>query len=226
MGEVHITNENLKDFIRVAEALQIRGLSKDTSTTEESFTETNLSEIEDQDFPPRNRANTEDLHTQSFTSQDKRIKVISEQASLTSPLNDDEDMEEVTPKSIMRMQQQNIPTNSSTSGVVKPKTESLEFLEETISSNIQQVQQQQQQQQQSIGIANKNITYMNIENYGTDKNVVSSSPTIQQHIVTTRKTFSCLKSVILHCLIYFRIYTSRYKSESTAATNTFYFCRI
>jgi BTB/POZ domain len=33
LGEVHITNDNLKDFIRVAEALQIRGLSKDTSTT-------------------------------------------------------------------------------------------------------------------------------------------------------------------------------------------------
>lgn len=33
LGEVHITNDNLKEFIRVAEALQIRGLSKDTSTT-------------------------------------------------------------------------------------------------------------------------------------------------------------------------------------------------
>jgi BTB/POZ domain len=33
LGEVHITNDKLKDFIRVAEALQIRGLSRDTSTT-------------------------------------------------------------------------------------------------------------------------------------------------------------------------------------------------
>lgn len=37
LGEVHITNDNLKDFIRVAEALQIRGLSKDTSTTVSFF---------------------------------------------------------------------------------------------------------------------------------------------------------------------------------------------
>ena len=31
LGEVHITNENLKDFIKTAEALQIRGLSKDAN---------------------------------------------------------------------------------------------------------------------------------------------------------------------------------------------------
>lgn len=31
LGEVHITNENLKDFIKTAEALQIRGLSKEHS---------------------------------------------------------------------------------------------------------------------------------------------------------------------------------------------------
>lgn len=31
LGEVHITNENLKDFIKTAEALQIRGLSKENS---------------------------------------------------------------------------------------------------------------------------------------------------------------------------------------------------
>jgi hypothetical protein len=37
LGEVHITNDKLKDFIRVAEALQIRGLSRDTSTTVSKF---------------------------------------------------------------------------------------------------------------------------------------------------------------------------------------------
>lgn len=31
LGEVHITNENLKDFIKTAESLQIRGLSRDTN---------------------------------------------------------------------------------------------------------------------------------------------------------------------------------------------------
>lgn len=29
LGEVHITNDNLKEFIKTAEGLQIRGLSKD-----------------------------------------------------------------------------------------------------------------------------------------------------------------------------------------------------
>lgn len=32
LGEVHITNENLKDFIKTAEGLQIRGLSKENNT--------------------------------------------------------------------------------------------------------------------------------------------------------------------------------------------------
>lgn len=41
LGEVHITNDNLKDFIRVAEALQIRGLSKDTTTTVSQFSSIN-----------------------------------------------------------------------------------------------------------------------------------------------------------------------------------------
>lgn len=31
LGEVHITNENLKEFIKTAEGLQIRGLSKENN---------------------------------------------------------------------------------------------------------------------------------------------------------------------------------------------------
>ena len=37
LGEVHITNENLKDFIKTAEALQIRGLSKENSNVRHYF---------------------------------------------------------------------------------------------------------------------------------------------------------------------------------------------
>lgn len=33
LGEVHITNENLKDFIKTAEGLQIRGLSKENNVS-------------------------------------------------------------------------------------------------------------------------------------------------------------------------------------------------
>lgn len=35
LGEVHITNENLKDFIKTAEGLQIRGLSKENNVSVE-----------------------------------------------------------------------------------------------------------------------------------------------------------------------------------------------
>lgn len=193
MGEVHITNENLKDFIRVAEALQIRGLSKDTSTTDENFTETNLTEIED-DFV-RKRTNTnEDHHIQTFTPQGKRLRIISEQSSLANTLNDndDEDMEEEVHQSRL---QQNI--SSSTVNTVKrdsqsvqPKVESLEFLEEAVPTHIQHVQQT---------IGSKNVTYMNIENYTNEKNNVSTtSAPSNQHVVATRKAF--------HSLLYIRGY--------------------
>lgn len=33
LGEVHITNENLKEFIKTAEGLQIRGLSKENNVS-------------------------------------------------------------------------------------------------------------------------------------------------------------------------------------------------
>jgi hypothetical protein len=186
MGEVHITNENLKDFIRVAEALQIRGLSKDTSTTDE--TDTNLTEIED-DFV-RKRTNTNDEHhIQTFTPQGKRLRIISEQSSLANTLNDDEDMEEEVHQPIStttrlqhHQQQQNISSNTVKRDTqsVQPKIESLEFLEEAVPTHIQHVQQQT--------LGNKNVTYMNIENY-TDKTSVNTSnaSSNQQHVVATRK---------------------------------------
>lgn len=187
LGEVHITNENLKDFIRVAEALQIRGLSKDTSSTEE--TDTNLTEIEDDFMRKRTNTNDEQHHIQTFTPQGKRLRIISEQSSLANTLNDDEEMEEeivhqpITTR--LQQQQQNISSNTVKRDTqsVQPKIESLEFLEETVPTHIQHVQQQ--------ALGNKNVTYMNIENY-TDKNTVttsnaSSNQQQQQHVVTTRK---------------------------------------
>lgn len=198
MGEVHITNENLKEFIRVAEALQIRGLSKDTSTDESdtNLTEANL--IED-DFV-RKRANTnDDHHIQTFTPQGKRLRIISEQSSLA--LNDDEDMEEEEvhqPVSTRLHQQQQIQQQQNVSSntikrdtqSVQPKIESLEFLEEVaVPTHIQHVQQQ--------ALGNKNVTYMNIENYTAtnDKNNVttsSSTSSNQQQVVATRQSLKLL----------------------------------
>jgi hypothetical protein len=190
MGEVHITNENLKDFIRVAEALQIRGLSKDTSTTEDTYADSNLPEIEE-DFV-RKRSNVDEHHLQTFTTQQgKRLRIISEQSSLANALNDDEDMtEEVQQPTIASSTattrlQQNISTtqannNKRDSHSVQPKVESLEFLEESVPAHIQHAQQQ---------VLAKNVTYMNIENFTTaDKNTTSvAGNNQQQHVVATRK---------------------------------------
>lgn len=48
IGEVHIQNDYLKDFIRVAEKLKIRGLVKDLqpATTDKDATDSSTSEIE------------------------------------------------------------------------------------------------------------------------------------------------------------------------------------
>lgn len=182
MGEVHITNENLKDFIRVAEALQIRGLSKDTSTTDEI--DTNLTEIEE-DFV-RKRTNEEN-HIQTFTPQGKRLRIISEQSSLANTLNDDEDMEEEEVHQPVSTRLQNVSTSNTQQTIkrdsqsVQPKVESLEFLEEPVPTLIQHVQQQQQQ------TLNKNVTYMNIESYTDKSNVTTSvASSNQQHVVATQ----------------------------------------
>lgn len=119
LGEVHITNENLKDFIRVAEALQIRGLSKDTATTDEE------EEID------RKRAT--DDHVFSSQHGGKKLKLLNE-GSIANALNDDMD-EELHSRVQAKREAQN----------VQPKTESLEFLEDV--QSIQQQQQQAMKQQ-------------------------------------------------------------------------------
>lgn len=197
MGEVHITNENLKDFIRVAEALQIRGLSKDTSTTEDTYADSNLPEIEE-DFV-RKRSNADEHHLQnssssSFTPQGKRLRIISEQSSLANALNDDEDMSEEVqhPTRLQQNIASTTTTNTTSSSNIKrdshnvqPKVESLEFLEDAVPTHIQQAQQQ--------ALAKQNVTYMNIENFtatNTDKNNVATSVVApssnQHHVVTTQ----------------------------------------
>lgn len=170
LGEVHITNENLKDFIRVAEALQIRGLSKDTATTEE-----------DEEFI-RKRA-SEEHHLQSY-SHGKKLKIMNE--ALTGGLNDDEDIENDDMQSIraqhqQHQQQQN--TRKETTHNVQPKTESLEFLED-----VQNIQAQQAMVKQP-----QNITYMSMDNFAAKANTVN--PTHQQQHGSSRKFYAlcCLK---------------------------------
>lgn len=205
MGEVHITNENLKDFIRVAEALQIRGLSKDTSTTDDNYTDSNLPEIEEDFVRKRSNADEHNLQTttsstssSSYTPQEKRLRIMSGQSSLANALNDDEDLseEQVQQSSSTRLQQNMTSSTSNTTTTnikrdshnVQPKVESLEFLEDAVPAHIQQAQQQ--------ALAKQNVTYMNIENFTTattnDKNNVTTSsvgaPSNQHHIVTTRKS--------------------------------------
>lgn len=192
MGEVHITNENLKDFIRVAEALQIRGLSKDTSTTEDTYADSNLPEIEEEAFV-RKRTNADEQHnlqtSSSFTPQGKRLRIISEQSSLSlaNALNDDEDMSEEVQQPASTRLHTTIKRDSHNN--VQPKVESLEFLEDAVPTHIQQAQHQ--------ALAKQNVTYMNIENFTTatttDKNnattsvAASSTPSNQHHVVTSRK---------------------------------------
>lgn len=171
LGEVHITNENLKDFIRVAEALQIRGLSKDTATTEE-----------DEEFI-RKRAN-EEHHLQSY-SHGKKLKIMNE--ALTAGLNDDEDIENDDMQSIraQHQQQQQQNTRKETSHNVQPKTESLEFLED-----VQNIQAQQAMVKQP-----QNITYMSMDNFAAKANTVN--PTHQQQHGSSREFYNlyCLKIV-------------------------------
>jgi hypothetical protein len=125
LGEVHITNENLKDFIRVAEALQIRGLSKDTATTDEE---------EEND---RKRSNDDHI----FSSHGKKLKLINE-GSIAHALNDDDIEEEIHSRAQTKRETQS----------VQPKTESLEFLEDV--QSIQQQQQAMKQQPHNITYMN------------------------------------------------------------------------
>jgi hypothetical protein len=117
LGEVHITNENLKDFIRVAEALQIRGLSKDTATTDEE------EEID------RKRSNDDHIFS---AHGGKKLKLLNE-GSIANALNDDDMDDEIHSRVQTKREAQN----------VQPKTESLEFLEDV--QSIQQQQSMKQQ---------------------------------------------------------------------------------
>lgn len=185
LGEVHITNDNLKEFIRVAEALQIRGLSKDTSTTVSSAKSLNSSEnnkhllFQDEAFNDteqlnldenfgRKRSSNDDHQIQTYSASGKRLRIISE-ASLATALNeeDEELEEEVQPVRVSKRNESNL----------QPKVESLEFLDEAAQS-IQQNNQQPTKQAQSI-------TYMNMDSF-TEK--TATVPTNQpQQTVTTRE---------------------------------------
>lgn len=145
-------------------ALQIRGLSKDTSTTDETFNDSNVEQMNDENFG-RKRSTADEHHIQSFSASGKRLRIISE-ASLANALNEeDEEMEEEI-QPVRVNSKRNEPHN------LQPKVESLEFLDEV---------PQHIQQQQSIK-QTQNVTYV-MENFPEKTATVAN----QQQATTTRK---------------------------------------
>lgn len=166
LGEVHISNDNLKDFIRVAEALQIRGLSKDTSTTDDMGED---EQVEESTVRKRTNNDDQQVHT-NYSTTGKRLKIINESA-----LNEDDD----------DMADDDIPQiriNSKRDSNVQPKVEALEFLEDT---NAHHLHSQQPAQSSSASKQAQNITYVNIENFvEKTSNSAMVQPQQQQQPVT------------------------------------------
>lgn len=172
LGEVHISNENLKDFIRVAETLQIRGLSKDTSTTDDILNEPNVNDNAsvEETYLPQKRSATEEHQLQSFSTSGKRLRIISER-SLALNEDDDEMEEEIQPVRV---------TTKRIEAHVQPKIEALELFEEHIQH------QQQTQQVQTTKPPQQNITYMNMDNFTEKTNTVTSQQPAPQQQQSTR----------------------------------------
>lgn len=182
LGEVHISNDNLKDFIRVAEALQIRGLSKDTTTTDE------LGEDEQVEETSKKRTN-DDQQVHTYTAG-KRLKIIGDSA-----LNDDDDdlVDDDVPQ--IRINSKQRDTN------VQPKVEALEFLDEAVAH---QLHPQQQQTTQSSVVSKQtaqNITYVNIENFVEKTSNSAMAQQQQQH--QQPATRECRIIIIINFFMFF-----------------------
>jgi BTB/POZ domain len=208
LGEVHITNENLKDFIRVAEALQIRGLSKDTSTTDDM-----MNDDEQDDENSGRKRNRSDEQVQGFSSTGKRLRIISE-AALASALNDEDD--EIGDDDVPH-----IRINSKRETNVQPKVESLEFLDDN-----SHLHSQPQTQPTASAKPAQNITYVNIENF-VEKSSNNPVVTQQQQPTTVTRELSILNSRdnqrVIKFLFYsnlYRIHSSWNKSTTTTTTST------
>jgi hypothetical protein len=175
-GEVHITNENLKDFIRVAEALQIRGLSKDTSTTDE------LNDDEVDDENGGRKRSKDDQQVQGYSSTGKRLRMISDVVSALNEEDDDIGEDDVP----------HIRINSKRETNVQPKVESLEMNFEDNSH----IHSQPQAQPTSVKPA-QNIIYVNNDNFvEKSNNTVVTQQQQQQPTTVTREYQSHLNHVI------------------------------
>lgn len=200
LGEVHITNDHLKDFIRTAEALQIRGLSKDTNTAEETADNTTSDSINiDEDFG-RKRQSLDELGQISDFGSNKRLKCETATSIIDEDLEEEEDdMIEEIEMPTERKQQELIRTPHSTGQNVEPKVEMLEYLENTqspqkttqIQIQTQQIQQQTQDNQEIQLQAQKNpqIQYCSLDSYTAAANndssrlqVTAGDPTTTQYI--------------------------------------------
>jgi hypothetical protein len=172
LGEVQISNDKLKDFIRIGEALQLRGLSNYPNfavSDSFNFVVTNrwndFQIIQDEDANEsaaandtessnRKRSNTNEEQIQG--NSDKRLRIISE-ASLANALNEEDDFDEVEEEVLPARVSNRIVTETHN---IQPKAETMEFLEEAA-----QVIQQTTKQPQSI-------TYMTMDSF-TEKTVVN-----------------------------------------------------
>ena len=176
LGEVQISNDKLKDFIRIGEALQLRGLSNypnfsvrfdyfytnQDPQNKKSFQDEDASEatVNDNDHNGRKRSSTNEDQIQANLPSEKRLRIISE-ASLGNALNEEEEFDEVEEEIIPNRASNRIVTESHN---LQPKAETMEFLEEA-AHVIQQTQQQSTKQPQSI-------TYMTMDSF-TEKTVVN-----------------------------------------------------
>jgi hypothetical protein len=114
--------------------------------------DSNTTEQLDDSFEHK-RANQED-HIQTYSSNGKRLRIISE-ASLATALNEEDEIEEEMPPIRVSKRHANDSHN------LQPKVESLEFLDESTQHVVQQTTKQPQ-----------NITYMNMDSFTEKTNTV------------------------------------------------------
>ncbi len=177
LGEVHITNDNLKDFIKTAESLQIRGLSKDTNANDENPVGQDITDLNLEDDFGRKRQNVNELGQISTYGSNKKVRISDlmpdEEDELGEEEEEDDMMEEIqmprsrkselsrsTHQTLQIIDQQN----------VEPKVEMLDYLEEHKAQQSQIQTQHQHPIQQTI-TQNQQLQYCNLDSFtaATDK---------------------------------------------------------
>jgi hypothetical protein len=177
LGEVHLSNENLKEFIKTAESLQIRGLtSKDSSQQEQTVGD---NEVE-QDEEEEEEVEEEDEEVQVRTADDlvifdeycrkrqyatndsnlKKVKIAKLDTEVNATTVLTEKVIESTECNLSsdsgQQQDQNLSTSSTQ--LSNNSSKQVEMKIEMLEEYAQQAQQQQQQQ--------SSPTYCNMDSFG------------------------------------------------------------